>query len=351
MTIQAIEEYGVEEFLGEIQKDLKAGEYWPPPVRRHYIPKPDGKQRPLGIPTVRDRVVQTAVKLVIEPLFEADFEECSYGFRPKRGAQDALDAIRKAGNAGHDWVVDADIEKYFDSIDHELLMKAVQKRVTDPKVLKLIRRWLKAGVMESGVVTEPERGTPQGGVISPLLSNIYLGDLDRTWRSLQGGPGDDPDSVRGRLCGDVSHGGEGEGGEGCSRSDPKEAEAQIASRQDASGQPGQERRDVHVPRMHAQEGAVASIWKEEVPLPLAQPSERQQHPGASEGRNRPPPVLRDESADRPCGTSPGSDGVGGVLPNGQRLGHLREGGTLRLVSDQSTSSPSQSTGVSPLDVL
>ena len=175
-TIQAIEEHGVEEFLKEIQKDLKAGEYWPPPVRRQYIPKPDGKQRPLGIPTVRDRVVQTAVKLVIEPLFEADFEECSYGFRPKRSAQDALDAIRKAGNAGHDWVVDADIEKYFESIDHELLMEAVKKRVTDPKVLKLIRRWLRAGVMEGGVVTEPERGTPQGGVMTPPTQW-------QTWRS------------------------------------------------------------------------------------------------------------------------------------------------------------------------
>src|SRR5579863_4285455 len=192
-TIQAVEEHGVEEFLEGIQKDLKAGEYWPPPVRRQYIPKPDGKQRSLGIPTVRDRVVQAAVKLVIEPIFEADFEECSYGFRPKRSATDALDAIRRAGNAGHDWVVDADIEKYFDSIDHGLLMEAIQKRVTDPKVLKLIRRWLKAGVMEGGKVSEPERGTPQGGVISPLLSNIYLGELDRTWRSLQGGPRDGPD--------------------------------------------------------------------------------------------------------------------------------------------------------------
>jgi len=183
-TIQAIEEHGVEQFLEEIQKDLKAGEYWPPPVRRQYIPKPDGKLRPLGIPTVRDRVVQTAVKLVIEPIFEADFEECSYGFRPGRSAQGALDAIRKAGNAGHDWVVDADIEKYFDSIDHELLMEAVRQRLSDRKVLKLIERWLKAGVMESGTVSEPERGTPQGGVVSPLLSNIYLGELDRRWRSL-----------------------------------------------------------------------------------------------------------------------------------------------------------------------
>jgi len=348
-TIQAIEEHGVEEFLEGIQKDLKAGEYWPPPVRRQYIPKPDGKSRPLGIPTVRDRVVQTAVKLVIEPIFEADFEECSYGFRPGRSAQDALDAIRKAGNAGHDWVVDADIEKYFDSIDHELLMEAVQKRITDPKVLKLIRRWLKAGVMEDGVVHETERGTPQGGVISPLLSNVYLGGLDRRWRSLQGGPGGDPGPVRGRLRGDVSHGGEGESGERRGGSDPQRTEADVASGQDADREPEQERGDVHVPGMHPQEGKVAREREEVLPVSLAEPSECGSHSGTGEGTHRPPTVFRHESAGRSGGASSDSTGMGRVLPHRECLHDLCESGTLRLGPAQSPSPPSQSEGVPRAD--
>jgi len=181
VTLQSIEEQGVAQFLEGIQADLKAGRYRPSPVRRQYIDKGDGKQRPLGIPTVRDRVVQMAAKVIIEPIFEADFEPSSYGFRPKRSATEALEAIRKAGNQGHDFVVDADIKGYFDSIDQEKLMVLVGERISDRRVLQLIRKWLKAGVMEDGTVRETLAGTPQGGVISPLLANIYLHLLDRLW--------------------------------------------------------------------------------------------------------------------------------------------------------------------------
>jgi RNA-directed DNA polymerase len=180
-TIQAIEARGAEEFVGEIQAALCAGRYRPSPVKRRWIPKADGKQRPLGIPTVRDRVVQMAAKIVIEPIFEADFQPFSYGFRPKKSATQALEAIRMSGNRGYNFVVDADIQGYFDNIRRDLLLDLLKERISDRKVLKLIRQWLEAGVMEDGTVRETLAGTPQGGVISPLLANIYLNKLDRIW--------------------------------------------------------------------------------------------------------------------------------------------------------------------------
>jgi group II intron reverse transcriptase/maturase len=183
VTLADVEEYGVARLLDELAADLRSGGYRPLPARRVFIPKPasPAEHRPLSIPSVRDRIVQAAVKIVLEPVFEADMLPCSFGFRPKRSAHDGLQVLIDESWRGRRWVVETDIANCFEAIPVEKLMQAVEERVCDQSVLKLLRVILRSGVMIDGQVRRSVTGTPQGGVISPLLANIYLHRIDRVW--------------------------------------------------------------------------------------------------------------------------------------------------------------------------
>ena len=183
ITLADVEEYGVVRFLEELAADIRGGSYQPAPARRVFIPKPGtDEKRPLSIPGVRDRVVQAACKIVLEPIYEADFLPCSFGFRPKRSTHDALQVVIDEAWRGRVWVVETDIANCFEAIPFDKLMHAIEERVCDQSVLKLLRVMLRAGVMVDGQVVKSQTGTPQGGVISPLLCNVYLHQLDRVWQ-------------------------------------------------------------------------------------------------------------------------------------------------------------------------
>jgi group II intron reverse transcriptase/maturase len=188
ITIEKVEQYGIETYLKDLGEELRRRTYQPQAVKRVMIDKANGGKRPLGIPTVRDRIAQTVCKMILEPIFEADFEESSYGFRPNRSSKDAITAIKENLKQGKTEIYDADLSKYFDTIPHDKLQIALEQRISDPRILKLIKKWLKVPVKEDGQYKSGKKnriGTPQGGVISPLLANIYFHLLDRIVNNTQ----------------------------------------------------------------------------------------------------------------------------------------------------------------------
>ncbi|MBO3753090.1 group II intron reverse transcriptase/maturase [Streptosporangiaceae bacterium NEAU-GS5] len=197
ITLAQVEEYGVDRLLDEVDAELRERRYRPLPARRVLIPKPglQDQYRPLSIPVVRDRVVQAAVKIVLEPVFEADMADCSFGFRPKRSGHDALQVLVEEQQGGRRWVVETDIADCFSAIPHEKLMQAIEEPVCDQSVLTLLRAIVRAGAMEDGQVRRPVTGTPQGGPVSPLLCNVYLHRVDRAW--------DEGDGVMVRFADDM----------------------------------------------------------------------------------------------------------------------------------------------------
>lgn len=196
ITIGKLKKDGIEPLLTEIQAELKAKTYAPSPLKRVYIPKTNGKNRPLSIPTVRDRITQTAIKIIIEPIFETQFEPNSFGFRPDKSAHDAVDEVVKYMNYGCEHIIDADISACFDNIDKHRLMERVSKRISDGAMLHIIRLFLDAGIMEDNEIHSQDRGTPQGSPLSPLLANIYLDQLDKQWKASGLWKGEDAHLIR-----------------------------------------------------------------------------------------------------------------------------------------------------------